>query len=257
MPDVETAVGRLAVYRDFDGDPVNDLALEGDLLERAGSGQASLFLYSWVGPVVVLGYGQKAADIDVDWCRGRGVPVLRRVTGGTGVVHTQDLAVSLFLPERHPWATGIVGLYGRFLEVLEPALNRAGGTVARMKEPARAARVRSPICFEDQLADTLAVDGRKVVGCAQARRRGGVLIHALVSLNLDAATYAGVFAVCEDRVLRGLGVAVPGGRPEAVADALGAAFIEALEMSPRFETAPRASAPRLAAYATPRWRATE
>ncbi len=245
------------MYRDLEGDPVNDLALEGDLLERAGSGQASLFLYSWAGPVVVVGYGQDAQSLNLGWCRSLGIPVLRRVTGGTGVIHARDLALSLFFPEDNPWAEGIVSLYDRFLDVLAPALVRAGGEVERKRQPARGARVRSPICFEDQLADTLVAGDRKVVGCAQARRRGGVLIHALVSLNLDATTYARVFGVTEKRVRLGLGEAVPGGEPQAVADRLEAAFVEALEMSPRFETVPRASAPRLEAYATPRWRPAE
>ena len=35
--------------------------------------------------------------MDLRWCRDNGIPVLRRITGGTGVVHHRDLSVSLAL----------------------------------------------------------------------------------------------------------------------------------------------------------------
>jgi len=257
MPNEGPADEALVVYRDLEGDTVNDLAFEGDLLERAGAGTTSLFLYSWRGPVVVVGYGQKPGDVDLSWCRDHGVPVFRRMSGGTGVVHTKDLALSLFLHDGHPWASGIISLYGRFLGVLEKALVQAGGDVQRTPTPQRGGRVRSPICFEDQLADTLVCGSRKVVGCAQARRTGGVLIHAHISLNLDAAIYADVFRAPVERVRQGLGEAVPGGDPTAVAGELEIAFGDAFGLRPHFEMTPRASAERLAAFSAVRWSLTE
>ena len=192
------------------GPPHADLAREIWLLDRAASGEISLFLTSWKGPVVVLGYGQPPGDADLEWCRSQGVPVLRRFTGGTGVIHRGDLGIGLALPGEHPWARGIVALYGRFLDALEPALRSLGAEVSRLAEPARATRVRSPICFLDQLADTLVADGRKAVGCAQTRRRGAVLVHAAVLLGLDVKLYSRVFGVPAADVAAGLTPAVSG-----------------------------------------------
>jgi len=203
--------GQLEVYEGGGGRPSADLAFERWMLERAAGGSCCAFIYSWSGPVVVLGYAQDPADVDLGWCREHGIPVLRRLTGGTGVIYAGDLAVSFALPQNHPWAKGVLGLYGRFLDVLEPALRAAGSTARRASDPRRASRVRSPICFEDHLSDTLLVEGRKVVGCAQTRRGGAVLVHAAVLLGLDAALYARVFGVGEDRVLEGLAAAVPDG----------------------------------------------
>jgi lipoate-protein ligase A len=66
-----------------DGSPLRDLAREAWLMDRAAEGDASLFLTSWEGPVVVLGYAQPPEDADLDWCRAEDVPVFRRLTGGT------------------------------------------------------------------------------------------------------------------------------------------------------------------------------
>ncbi len=221
---------RLRLFVDLDGRPDRDLALEGDFLDSASDGFVSLFLYSWVSPVVVLGYGQKVEDVEMDWCREAGVPVFRRMTGGTGVVHRRDLAVSLFLPAGHRWAQRITGLYGLFLGVLAPALEAAGGQGRHTENSRKSRRDRSPICFEDQLSDTLVAAGRKVVGCAQARRARSVLIHAAVSLNLAVDVYAGAFGVSRRRIEEGVGEAVPGGRAENVAPHVEMALAKALNM---------------------------
>jgi lipoate-protein ligase A len=213
-----------------DGQPVEDLAREAWLLERAGGGEIGLQLTSWRGPVVVLGYGQQADEADLEWCRSEGIPVLRRLTGGTGVIHRGDLGIGLFLPRAHPWAGGIRGLYGRFLEVLEPALRGLGAKVTRIEEPRPASRVRSPVCFLDQLADTLVVGTRKAVGCAQTRRRGAVLIHAAVLLGVDAEMYARVFGESEERVLTGLAPALSGGEPHRVGVAIAEGLASALDL---------------------------
>jgi len=235
------------------GPPVEDLAREAWLLERAAKGRVSVFLTSWEGPVVVLGYAQKAEEVDLDFCRAEDMPVLRRQTGGTGVIHRGDLGVGLALPIQHPWATGIVGLYGRFLDVIGPALRSLGSDVSRLADPVRASRVRSPVCFLDQLSDTLAVDGKKVVGCAQTRRGGAVLIHAAILLGLDAELYARVFGIEEDAVRAGLAPALPGADWRLVGDAIAAGLAEALGLEARQRSLDPLPERYMEPYTSTRW----
>jgi len=235
------------------GPPVDDLAREAWLMERAAEGRISVFLTSWEGPVVVQGYAQKPEEADLEWCRAEGISVLRRLTGGTGVIHRGDLGVGLALPLQHPWAKGIVGLYGRFLDVLGPALRSLGSEVSRLADPARASRVRSPICFLDQLSDTLVIDGKKVVGCAQTRRGGAVLIHAAILLGLDAELYARVFGVDAADIRSGLAPALPGADWRKVGDAVLEGLSDVLGLEVR--RCPLEPVPEryLEPYSTPRW----
>jgi len=245
--------GVLEVFTRWDGNPVEDLAFEGWLLERAAAGSIALSCTSWSGPVVVLGYGQKPDDVDLELCRGRRLPVLRRLTGGTGVVHAGDLSVSLALPIDHPWATGIVGLYGRILEPLAAALIELGSQVERLVDPARASRVRSPVCFEDQLADTLAVNGRKAVGCAQTRRRRAVLVHAAVLLGLDHELYGQVFKVDPRRIRAHLAPALEGRPASEVAATVIGYLGRWLDCEPLERSRPTLGPRFLAPYDEPRW----
>ena len=247
-----SSASTLNVYRST-GPPVEDLAREAWLLERAAGGEVSLLLTSWEGPVVVLGYGQKPEETDLEWCGAKGIPVLRRLTGGTGVVHRGDLGVGLALPQEHPWAKEILGLYGQFLDVLGPALAGFGSELSRLAEPRRGSRVRSPVCFLDQLSDTLVVDGRKGVGCAQTRRRGGVLIHAAVLLGLDARLYARVFGVPEEEVRAGLAPAVPGADPQVVGEAIAAELAKALGLEVVRKPLEPVPDRFLEPYNSPRW----
>jgi len=236
-----------------DGPPVTDLAREAWLIERAADGEIGLVLTSWRNPVVVLGYAQTDDDVDLGWCRSRGMPVLRRLTGGTGVVHQGDLGVGLALPQAHPWAQGIISLYGVFLDVLEPALLSVGAGVSRLVEPRRASRLRSPICFLDQLADTLVVDGKKAVGCAQTRRKGAVLIHAAVLLGLDAELYSKVFGVSVEDVAAGLAPAIPGGDWEVVGEAIADHLADALGVEIRHQKLEAVPERFLEPYGTAKW----
>jgi lipoate-protein ligase A len=235
------------------GPPEEDLAREAWLMDRAADGRVSLLLTSWEGPVVVLGYAQKPEEADLEWCREKGIPVFRRLTGGTGVIHRDDLGVGLFLPENHPWAKGVVGLYGRFLDVLGPALRSLGSEVSRLDAPGHASRVRSPVCFLDQLSDTLVADGRKAVGCAQTRRRGAVLIHAAILLGLDAELYARVFGVEAEDVEAGLAPAAAGTAWRAVGDTIVEGLSDALGLEVRHRTLERLPERFLEPYRKARW----
>ncbi len=246
--------GVLNYWRSVDAEPAVDLAREEELLATAAGGKVCAAFWSWTTPVVVLGYGQPVDDADLDLCRTRELPVRRRITGGTGVIHREDLAVSLALPVGHPWAETIRGLYQSFLAVIRESLAACGvETASPPAGPARSRRERSPICFEDVLAETLTVNGRKVVGCAQARRRDSVLVHAHVHLNPDLGLYSKVFGVPFDRVERALaGVGREAGPMDLaieLADALSAALSLRLEqISP-----PDPDPAFLERYHSPRW----
>ena len=191
----------LLVWASWSALPAEDLAREECLLEEAAAGRPALYAYGWTRPVLVLGYGQKASEgVDLGYCEGAGIPVLRRATGGSGVYNDGDLSLSLALPADHPWSASIHDRYSVFVESIRRALSDLGVNTVRWRPGDGTPRRRSPICFEDHLAESLLLDGRKILGCAQVRRRRAVLVHGTVLFHLDAATQARIYGVDEARI---------------------------------------------------------
>ena len=153
---------------------------------------------------MVLGYGQPESDVDLVYCRGKGIPVHRRVSGGTGVLHASDLAVSLILPMAHPKAKSIQGLYDLLKTSVRSALGMESIPVTDPGPAPGRGRARSPLCFLDYSSETLLLDGKKCVGCSQARKRDAVLVHAELLLNMDAALNSEVFRIPKAKILEAL-----------------------------------------------------
>ena len=55
----------------------------------------TLRLYRWARPTVTLGRFQDAAGVDRDLCADEGIDVVRRFTGGRGVLHDDELTYSI------------------------------------------------------------------------------------------------------------------------------------------------------------------
>jgi len=232
-------------------DPALDLTTEEIFLS---AGASALFIYRWNRPVLVLGYGQETGDVDLEFCRSRKIPVLRRISGGTGVFHNGDLSISLSLPPNHSWASTIGSLYARFVEVLFSTLNPRVAHLSPSEGSDSSSTVRSPICFEDYRSETILIGGKKAIGCAQARRKSGTLIHGTLLLHQDPALYARVFGVREERVARSI-APIPleeNEIPDLIKDLTGA-FSDALQIPCRSMDPPEIPEELKTRYLSVRW----
>ncbi len=247
----------LGFWAGWDDGGWRHLASEEVLLERATAGEPCLFAYTFVRPTLVLGYGQSPSPgIDLDACREQGVRVLRRMTGGTGVLYTGDLALSLALPSGLPWSRSIASLYEGFVGAIQAGLASTGVHTERARADPKASGLRSPICFEGRSAETLLLGGRKLLGCAQSRRREAVLVHGALLLGLDSGLQSRVYGVPQERIEALLGhVPKRSGRtaPE-LANAIAEAVAAGLgEPPPIPEPPPPLPASLLGRHNDPKW----
>jgi lipoate-protein ligase A len=149
-----------------------NMALDEALLEGVSSGASlpALRFYGWNPPAVSVGYFQGLEEeVDLEECRRLGVDVVRRISGGGAVFHHAEITYSLIMPLSHPHAApSIPESYRRLCAGVTAGLGRLG---------VRA--VFAPI------NDILAGD-RKISGNAQTRRKGCLLQHGTVLLDLEA-----------------------------------------------------------------------
>jgi lipoate-protein ligase A len=156
----------------------------------AGATPPTLRFYGWAPPCLSLGRSQPLADADLVACRAAGVHVVRRPSGGRAILHTDELTYSLALMADDPRAgEGVVDGYRRLSEGLLAGLERLGAAasqaVGQGSHGAAAGSAATPICFETPSNYEITARGRKLVGSAQWRARGGVLQHGTLPLCGD------------------------------------------------------------------------
>lgn len=150
-----------------------------------------LRLYGWQPPALSLGRFQKAADdLDHARCAADGLTVVRRITGGGAIYHSDELTYSLVCSPLQLPATASVKESFRsltsFLLGFYHALGlQAAYAVDQAPEGSRLGQ-RTPLCFAGREHYDIMVTGRKLGGNAQRRSRGIIFQHGSIPLQQRA-----------------------------------------------------------------------
>lgn len=145
----------------------------------------TLRLYAWDPPCLSLGRGQPFADVDLAGLASHSWEVVRRMTGGRAILHTDELTYSVTGPVDEPNLAGsLLESYNRLAKALLAGVQDLG-LLVEMKEGKADSKVPNPVCFEVPSTYEITVNGKKLIGSAQARRKGGVLQHGTLPLTGD------------------------------------------------------------------------
>jgi len=166
------------------------MAVDEAVLEHIGRGAAlsTLRLYAWDPACLSLGHAQPAADVDPARLRERGWEVVRRLTGGRAILHTDELTYSVTGRADEPvLAGGVLESYNRLAQALLSAVKDLGLPVEMKEAVGHAFSVThsNPVCFEVPSSYEITVTGKKLIGSAQARKKEGVLQHGSLPLTGD------------------------------------------------------------------------
>jgi len=161
--------------------PAANLALEESLLDAAETGQSGEVLRFWESPThfVVVGYANKvASEVNVTACEKKGIPILRRCSGGGTVVQGPgclNYAVILRITETGP--TRSISAANQY--VMEQV---RAGIQSAIRDPRSAISIQG----HTDLAMTTHHAPRttlKFSGNAQRRRKNFLLFHGTLLLN--------------------------------------------------------------------------
>ena len=237
-------MARIAEMRSGASEGARNMAVDAVLLSMAESGGITFALrtYTWEPACVSIGRLQDPSrEISAGRLRACGVGAVRRPTGGRAVWHENELTYCIAAAPGHPAASGSI----------EQSLAMTGGMLVEalrsLGVPATLARadrhhlphgMPSNPCFTSHGRMEVLVDGCKVVGNAQARRRGAFLEHGSIIVRNDQVRLADFLPAAgeADRIavreilssgVRGLADFVPGITPGDVRDPLHDAFARA------------------------------
>lgn len=132
------------------------------------------FLYRNSPSIIVGKYQNVYAEVDVAQARKRGIPIVRRCSGG-GTVYHDDGNFNLCFVE--PFAGPADNLHDRYILPVLQALQRMG------------------IPAHKQRSCDLAIDGKKISGSAQFLRAGRSLHHCTLLFDTDLATLRGLLRI--------------------------------------------------------------
>lgn len=153
-------------------------------------------VYTWSAPAVSVGRLQNVErSVRVEECRRLGVPVVRRPTGGRGVLHGWDLtiAVAAQVDTLPPVARSVPCSHRFLMQGIAEGLHSLGYPVIAGAVPALEG-FRSGDCFAAAtLADLVYADGTKAAGGAQLRERGVLLEQISIPRERPAISPADVF----------------------------------------------------------------
>jgi lipoyl(octanoyl) transferase len=165
-----------------------NMAVDEAILEHIGRSEVlpTLRLYAWAPPCLSLGHAQPFLDVDIARLQSRGWEVVRRVTGGRAILHTDELTYSVTAPADEPRVAGsLLESYNRLAGALLAAVQDLGLPVEIKDDRAEGNGTPNPVCFEVPSTYEITVNGKKLIGSAQARRREGVLQHGSLPLTGD------------------------------------------------------------------------
>lgn len=151
-------------------------------------------IYRWSEPTVSLGYFQQADEIDADSPLA-GLAKVKRLSGGGAILHHHEWTYSCCVPAGdesirvpgelyhavHRAITGVLGEYNVHASMRSEATQASIG-----RQPADNAATF--LCFSRGDPNDIVLEGIKIVGSAQRRRKGAVLQHG--SLLLKASQHA-------------------------------------------------------------------
>jgi lipoate-protein ligase A len=169
-----------------------NMAVDAAILENVIAGQSlpTLRLYDWDPACLSLGFAQLFADVDEDALTAHGWDMVRRPTGGRAILHTDELTYSVIGPSDEPRLVGgVLESYKRLSEALMKSLLLMGLPVERqpMRQDNGFGALDNPVCFEVPSDYEITLKGKKIIGSAQARKKGGVLQHGSLPLFGDIA----------------------------------------------------------------------
>lgn len=147
-------------------------------------------LYRWKEPTVSLGYFQKA-DAHID-PRIQHCPRVRRITGGGAILHDDEWTYSCAVPTSHPLRSCPLKVY----EAVHHAIIKLLATqnihshLRQSSNPLTASTTSDEpfLCFLRSDPRDVVLNGFKIVGSAQRRRKGTILQHGSILLRASKHT---------------------------------------------------------------------
>ena len=178
-----------------------NMAVDEAILESVYQGESlpTLRLFAWEPACLSLGHAQPFAEVDTLALAHYGWDVVRRPTGGRAILHVDELTYSVIAPEYDPRVQGgVLDSYLRLSKALLEVLRLLGLEPQANEKKVEKSKKFNPVCFEVPSNYEITVNQKKLIGSAQARRKGGILQHGTLPLFGDLSRIISALKFVDD-----------------------------------------------------------
>lgn len=171
-------------------DAAINMALDEMLLVWHSEGKIppTIRFYGWSSPSLSVGHFQQVDGvINFNAMEQHNCQFVRRMTGGSAVLHDDELTYSIVVSEEHPKIPeSVVEAYYVLSHGLLEGYKQLGiqADYAIPKEK-QSKKDQTAVCFEKTAYYEMIVDGKKISGNAQTRKKGVLLQHGSIPMSID------------------------------------------------------------------------
>jgi lipoate-protein ligase A len=174
-----------------------NMTIDQEIADQVINGYTStLRFYGWSVPSVTLGYFQKQSGINIDYCANHFIPVVKRPTGGRAVLHDYELTYSFVSGTNDGiFTNNLLNNYHILSSVFKKAFNDIG-LDAQTNDRRTNLNTGSPLCFDSPSFGEMTAFGKKIIGSAQRRYKGGYFLQqGSIPLTINRELMAKVFNI--------------------------------------------------------------
>ncbi|XKF67511.1 lipoate--protein ligase family protein [Virgibacillus necropolis] len=163
------------------------MALDEVLLNWHSEGKIppTLRFYGWSKPSLSVGHFQNAERaIDFPNVEKHSCEFVRRLTGGSAVLHDDELTYSIVVSENKDYIPKTIrsAYYMLSKGILKGYKNLGIPADYTIQEKSS---TRTDVCFEQPAFYEMVVDGKKICGNAQTRKQGVLLQHGSIPMSMN------------------------------------------------------------------------
>lgn len=175
--------------------PYMNMAIDEYLLLNNKSESIVLRFYGWEPPSISIGTFQEIEELNFDYIKEKKIPVVRRPTGGKGVYHDNELTYSIIIPSKHPMnKINVIDSYKMLSMVFIKSLEKFG----IKGELTKKFGTKDSFCFSTQNYYEVSVNGKKIIGSAQRRKKEGILQQGSIPMTIDYEEVKNIFKITKN-----------------------------------------------------------
>ena len=162
-----------------------NMALDYELLQRlSSSAHPILHFYRWEKRCATYGHFINPYDhLNEQAVRRCDIELAKRPTGGGILFHHCDYAFSVLIPENHPaYSTNTIENYAAISQKLAEVIRRFHGKEPTLHSVDTPDELAQHFCMAKPTINDVMLDGRKVSGGAQRRKKNGFLHQGTMAL---------------------------------------------------------------------------